>query len=45
MLTARLNLLDGGLALTFGFNHLLSDGATVVEVERIWAQFGTSQAI
>lgn len=38
MLTAKLNLLDGGLALTFGFNHLLSDAATVAEVERIWSQ-------
>lgn len=38
MLTAKLNLLNGGLALTFGFNHLLSDAATVAEVEIIWSQ-------
>jgi hypothetical protein len=38
MLTAKLNLIDGGLALSFGFNHLLADAATVAEVERIWSQ-------
>ncbi|PIB02987.1 hypothetical protein CB0940_11858 [Cercospora beticola] len=37
MLTAKLNYLDGGMALSFGFNHLLADAATVAEVERIWS--------
>ncbi|KAF7188593.1 Acyltransferase M4 [Pseudocercospora fuligena] len=41
MITAKLNLLKGGLALSFGFNHLLADASTVAEVERIWSQHTT----
>ena len=41
MITAKLNLLKGGLALSFGFNHLLADASTVAEVERIWSQHAT----
>ena len=37
MVTAKLNYLKGGLALSFGFNHLLADASTVAEVERIWS--------
>lgn len=37
LLTAKLNLIKGGLALTFAFNHLLADASTVAEVERIWS--------
>ncbi|EME83212.1 uncharacterized protein MYCFIDRAFT_215225 [Pseudocercospora fijiensis CIRAD86] len=38
MFTAKLNLLKGGMALSFGFNHLLADASTVAEIERIWSQ-------
>lgn len=37
MLEVKLNLLKGGLALAFGFNHLLADASTLSEVERIWS--------
>lgn len=37
MLVAKLNKLQGGLALAFGFNHLLADASTVAEVERVWS--------
>jgi hypothetical protein len=37
LLTVKLNLIKGGLALSFGFNHLLADASTVAEVERIWS--------
>ncbi|KAF2215807.1 hypothetical protein CERZMDRAFT_81912 [Cercospora zeae-maydis SCOH1-5] len=37
MLTAKLNYLEGGMALSFGFNHLLVDAAAIAEVERIWS--------
>lgn len=37
LLTTKLNLIKGGLALSFGFNHLLADASTVAEVERIWS--------
>lgn len=37
LLEAKLNLIKGGLALSFGFNHLLADASTVAEVERIWS--------
>lgn len=37
MLTVNLSLIKGGVALSFGFNHLLADASTVAEVERIWS--------
>ncbi|CZT15663.1 uncharacterized protein RCC_01498 [Ramularia collo-cygni] len=37
LLAVKLNLIKGGLALSFGFNHLLADASTVAEVERIWS--------
>lgn len=37
IITAKLNLLNGGLALAFGFNHLFVDAATLAEIERIWS--------
>ena len=37
MMVAKFNKLKGGMALTFGFNHLLADASTVAEVERIWS--------
>lgn len=37
LLEIKLNLIKGGLALSFGFNHLLADASTVAEVERIWS--------
>lgn len=35
--TAKLNILQGGLALTVGVNHLIADAAAVNELERIWS--------
>lgn len=37
ILAAKLNLLNGGLALSFGFNHLLCDASAIAEIERLWA--------
>lgn len=37
MFTAKLNRLEGGVGLSFGFNHLFADAATVAEVERMWS--------
>jgi trichothecene 3-O-acetyltransferase len=36
--TAQLNILRGGFALCFAINHLLVDGASIAEVEELWAK-------
>jgi trichothecene 3-O-acetyltransferase len=35
---AKLNVLEGGLALTVAANHLVADAAVVNELQRIWSQ-------
>lgn len=37
MLAAKFHKLKGGMALFFGFNHLLADASTIAETERIWS--------
>ncbi|USW49023.1 Putative transferase [Septoria linicola] len=37
MITAQLSRLDGGLALSFGVNHVLADATSIAEIERIWS--------
>lgn len=37
MLAVKFNVLKGGMALSFGFNHLLADATSIAEVERIWS--------
>lgn len=37
MLLVKLNVLQGGLAMAFGFNHLLTDATAMAEVERLWS--------
>ncbi|KAF2165792.1 hypothetical protein M409DRAFT_55661 [Zasmidium cellare ATCC 36951] len=35
---AQLNVLNGGLALCIAMNHLLTDGASIAEIEEIWSK-------
>ncbi|QIX01321.1 hypothetical protein AMS68_006838 [Peltaster fructicola] len=37
LLALQFNKLRGGMALSFGFSHLLADASTIAEVERIWS--------
>ncbi|KAI5367214.1 putative transferase [Septoria linicola] len=37
MITAQLSRLDGGLALSFGVNHVLADATSLAEIERVWS--------